>query len=515
MKNTTIGIFVLALIFLSAAFLFVYSERVVFITGFSTSGTSSASFNMTEEVSILVTGSIDFGSGRVDVDASNAVLDSSFGLYNFSFFNANVATPNVSAGGFGMAFDSDREVTVLYGGLLTLFPQTRSNQTYEFDHNTRTWSLISSADIDPSPGERSNMGLVYDTKEQAVILFGGVTTNYGTVNDTWKYDGTSWTNLSPSTEPIARNKHLMVFDNLRNVTVIYGGDKPGTGSLNDTWEYDAELNTWTQVPTASNPGAFDTGTTGVSMVFDSKEGKVLLFNGSALWDYDGSDWNIKSSDISADGGPSWLGGLLGYDSVRNKTLAALGEYADNCYMEFWEYDYSSNRWFEILDFPTDYFVWIGGVSYSTNNQELLALSQGIGCPDGHAANETWILNYTPSGLVSNGSWDFYKDYFFLENDGTVNISINYTADKNAADFIGGSSPSFMIKGVVSEPGACDDLNTTYAEVPGSAETPNLLCPLLNFANDADEFWVATKIVVPSDISAGEKTSTITFTASKV
>ena len=98
----------------------------------------------------------------------------------------------------------------------------------------------------------------------------------------------------------------------------------------------------------------------------------------------------------------------------------------------------------------------------------------------------------------------------------MNISVNVTASKNAGQFIGGTSPSFMIKGVVDKANSCPSLVTTYStEIPNSTETPLTICPVLDYANDRDAFNVPAKVVVPSDVPSGAKTSTITFSATKV
>ena len=89
--------------------------------------------------------------------------------------------------------------------------------------------------------------MVYDTARQRVVLFGGVSAPIGSVNDTWEYDGTTWTQRTPASAPPAREYPAMAYDSTHQVTVLFGGFP----SLNDTWLWNGT--TWSapmQVQTA-------------------------------------------------------------------------------------------------------------------------------------------------------------------------------------------------------------------------------------------------------------------------
>ena len=124
-----------------------------------------------------------------------------------------------------------------------------------------------------------------------------------------------------------------------------------------------------------------------------------------------------------------------------------------------------------------------------------------------------------SDSVVNGSWNYslMPKYIQIENDGTVNISISVNADgnKNAAGLIGGTSPLFQVKGVETESGSCNALNTTYRNVPNSTETPLLICDSLGLVRDSDSFNVSIKFKIPENAVPGNRTALLTFTATKV
>ncbi len=67
--------------------------------------------------------------------------------------------------------------------------------------------------------------MAYDSARGVTVLFGGL--RYPNVfDDTWEWDGTTWTQLAiPGPPP--RQRHGMAYDTARGVTVFFRGD---------TWE---------------------------------------------------------------------------------------------------------------------------------------------------------------------------------------------------------------------------------------------------------------------------------------
>jgi N-acetylneuraminic acid mutarotase len=63
------------------------------------------------------------------------------------------------------------------------------------------------------------------------------------MNDTWAFNGTSWTQVSVSNRPPARENAAMA--TLGNEVVLFGGiGASNNGVLNDTWTLDGT--SWTQ-----------------------------------------------------------------------------------------------------------------------------------------------------------------------------------------------------------------------------------------------------------------------------
>src|SRR6266496_225453 len=59
------------------------------------------------------------------------------------------------------------------------------------------------------PPARAGMGMAYDAAQEQVVLFGGVDCSLGNeFNDTWVWDGTTWTQVFPASSPSARESDM-------------------------------------------------------------------------------------------------------------------------------------------------------------------------------------------------------------------------------------------------------------------------------------------------------------------
>ncbi|MBI1826531.1 MAG: hypothetical protein HY287_00720 [Planctomycetes bacterium] len=122
-----------------------------------------------------------------------------------------------------MGFDSVRQRTVLFGGnLVPVVCGTHSDETWELDLATATWTLIPTAHRPNPRGENSH--LAFDLRSDGMILFGGTdfcTTSYA---DTWEFNGADWIPVTTPIAPPGRHGHDMVYDAIRQEVVLFGGD---------------------------------------------------------------------------------------------------------------------------------------------------------------------------------------------------------------------------------------------------------------------------------------------------
>ncbi|MFT3836494.1 MAG: hypothetical protein QM723_05825 [Myxococcaceae bacterium] len=211
-----------------------------------------------------------------------------------------------------MAYDSARKKMMLFGGV--------NAQTWEWDGVN--WAQRTPAH---SPPARGSPSLGYDSKRQVLVLFGGSSydPHGGYFNDTWEWDGNDWAQRSPPASPGARGEAGFVFDPTDGAMLLIGGfgpANPATGAsdwLVDPWRWDGT--TWSQVSADGLPPY----SPGNRAYFDTAFGAVtvLAFDGSdapAAYVHTASGWTPHPSTSALD----WTigNGDAVYDSHRNRVV---------------------------------------------------------------------------------------------------------------------------------------------------------------------------------------------------
>ncbi|MHA1466297.1 MAG: Kelch repeat-containing protein [Candidatus Heimdallarchaeaceae archaeon] len=141
---------------------------------------------------------------------ANAYLDQTGGAYHgetWSFdYNTNIwdnITPSVSPVprmGASMVYDSEHDLIILFGGYTHLLRTEIDHETWSFNYNTLSWT-----ELNPdSELERRAYSMAYDSESEKIVLFGGNTGDdpYVFLGDTWVFDYyfNNWT-LMPIPEP--------------------------------------------------------------------------------------------------------------------------------------------------------------------------------------------------------------------------------------------------------------------------------------------------------------------------
>jgi hypothetical protein len=140
-----------------------------------------------------------------------------------------------------LAYDSTRHEIVLFAGKDVADPRNEFNDTWTFDGTT--WLPHTGLS---SPPARYGANLVDDSAKQEVILFGGQSDVTQTIyNATWSWDGTAWQKLTPSSAPEPLAGRAGTYDGARAQIVLFGGaGSDQVGDLNETWTWDGS--TWTR-----------------------------------------------------------------------------------------------------------------------------------------------------------------------------------------------------------------------------------------------------------------------------
>ena len=93
-------------------------------------------------------------------------------------------------------------------------------------------------------------------------------------NNTWTYDGTTWTMQSPAVQPLLVYAASAAFDPGLQGVVLFGGGSGGVDQ-NTTWLWDQVGATWKHLSTPQSPPARE----GAGMTYDAALHHVILFAG--------------------------------------------------------------------------------------------------------------------------------------------------------------------------------------------------------------------------------------------
>ncbi len=195
--------------------------------------------------------------------------------------------PEMMAAEPGFAYDIQRNVLVAFGG--SAGRNKVNNITWEW--NGTLWKKIDG----PGPEGRQAFAMIYDSKRQKVVLFGGGGEQHF-LADTWEFDGNAWTKVS-DTGPSPRVSPGYAYDSKRGLMILFGGMADGK-MQNDTWAWNGHE--WKKLAdTGPAPRAMG------YMAYDSKRDRVVLFGGrlgwpndaNDTWEWDGMKWMEVNNTI--------------------------------------------------------------------------------------------------------------------------------------------------------------------------------------------------------------------------
>ena len=177
----------------------------------------------------------------------------------------------------------------------------------------QTTAVAPTSGVPPTP--RIGASVVYDEAQARMVLFGGGV-SAPLHNDTWTWDGRTWTQQHPSVSPPGRQQAVFVYDAAHRVSVLFGGMGFGSGThpvpiaLADTWTWNGR--TWSsQHPQHSPQLTFNWP---ASMGFDPVTRNVILYGFGTdykpqTWSWNGSNWSeLNPPDSPASSGTMFSDG---------------------------------------------------------------------------------------------------------------------------------------------------------------------------------------------------------------
>jgi hypothetical protein len=229
-----------------------------------------------------------------------------------------------------IAYDPSTQTVVLFGGVGPNIATDAMNDTWSWDGTT--WTQLQPAHVPPV---RYGASLAYDATDGDLVLFGGDDPH--SRNDLWKWNGTDWRRIRPAVVPPKRSQAVMEADPSTGIITLFGGVqtiKRHVSVLGDTWTWDGQ--TWTEQGPAVSPlrRAY------AGSAFDSKHGLLIVFGGSSdtapgllsdTWTWDGTNWTLL--DISPH--PSArVDSAMAYDEI-SKEAVLFGGYDGSVLTDTW------------------------------------------------------------------------------------------------------------------------------------------------------------------------------------
>lgn len=255
---------------------------------------------------------------------------------------------------------------------------------------------------------RNGHAMAYDSVRQRVVVFGGGLAR----NDLWEWDGARWNLRSVFAGPAGRTGHAMAFDAARGRLVVFGGMGVDNGAYterNDTWEWDGSA--WLQ----ANPAQAPSVRSGARMVFDAARGRVMLFGGihvanyqgtfyDDVWEWDGSTWTARTPAVRP---PARSEAALAFDPSRARVVMYGGWGGGSVgLVDTWEWDGST--WTQRAPLTVPLLERGAAATFDPASGRTLLLGQTtpfLQLP----RMETWAFdgtNWTPIGSGPTGAGAF-------------------------------------------------------------------------------------------------------------
>src|SRR5262245_41571840 len=169
------------------------------------------------------------------------------------------------------------------GAALVMFGGQGLSDTWALDVKAKSWKQVMAGQAAASPPGLAGLSsaMAYDSDDDAFVLFGGCLCTDGvgpSSGDTWVYrlSTNSWTKLTPAVSPPPRQGHNLVYDSGNKWVSLFGGFESITGTFfTDLWIYSFTANTWSMIFPAASPPARRVA----AMVYDPVQQRTILYGG--------------------------------------------------------------------------------------------------------------------------------------------------------------------------------------------------------------------------------------------
>ena len=214
-----------------------------------------------------------------------------------------------------MAYDAGRRRAVLFGGTPKGIVMQRLDDTWEWDGTTWTRIELPRA---ATPPPLAAHAMTYDARRGVVVLVGTPEGLNGTKLDLWEYDGTGWTPIAFQNGPSRRIGATLTYDPARGHVVLDGGEDGGV-PLDDTWAWDGQ--TWSEFPPPGERVACNRHVAAADP-FRGELVRVCNKEGGAAETsrWDGASWRTVRLELPG----AAIGHAAAFDALRGRMVARAG-----------------------------------------------------------------------------------------------------------------------------------------------------------------------------------------------
>lgn len=291
------------------------------------------------------------------------------------------------------AYDPVRDQLILFGGDAREYVDSAigwqyRGETWSFDGDE--WTRRS--DVGPSPRQSARMA--WDPIREVIVLFGGVPDGRGWSgsekgNDTWEWDGSSWTGRSADVLPSVIDESALA--TFQNAVVMVGRTNTGTSSCTletRTWNGSG----WTLLAPDNPPACFtDDPYAPPLLVADQGRDRLVLWarGSSVVYEWNGDDWGPVNLTQPFPSTMSERDCAAGYAAGKVTFVCATGTE-----LETWTYDGAEFDLVETASGPT--FRTRSTVAVDTSRDRLILVGGMLGNNSSDPlTSDTWA--YDDSG----------------------------------------------------------------------------------------------------------------------
>jgi hypothetical protein len=220
-----------------------------------------------------------------------------------------------------MVFDAQRERVIMFGGRQE--SDTAGGvpgflgDSWSFRNDA--WTRIESTE---NPPARSLGAMAYDSDRDVVVLYGGTGlaasgTTLESLFDTWEFNGTQWTRVANDAPKVA--KPIVAYDAANHEVIMMGLTENGSADV--MYRYRGAAHTWDVITPATMPTCVNDG----HLVYQEHTGRLIFIGGicrtatpagEEVFEWDGTTWT-KLTTAAANRG---AGQATAYDSLRKEVV---------------------------------------------------------------------------------------------------------------------------------------------------------------------------------------------------